>query len=225
MQKPSVRVERIGNEGQPVAIIDNFAPDPDRLRRDAQSLSYSDMGGNYPGIRANVATSYFDGLGAVLVPTIRALFGHQQKANFVGAYYSLATTPPDQLGLQQRVPHIDRPETNQLAIVHYLSHDDHGGTAFYRHRSTGFETVTSERHANYIAALGEDFARHGEPEPSYISGDTAMYERVLCVEPLFNRAIMFRCCLLHCAMLPNDSPFSNDPATGRLTAVSFIALT
>lgn len=225
MPKPSLRVERIGHEQQPIAIIDNFAPDPERIRQAALSLSYSDMGGNYPGIRANVAPDYFDGLGAVLVPTIRALFGHQQKANFVGAYYSLATTPPNQLALQQRVPHIDRPEINQLAIVHYLSHDDHGGTAFYRHRSTGFETVTSARHADYIAALGRDFSRHGEPEPGYIAGDTPIFEQMMRVEPLFNRAIMFRCCLLHCAMLANDGAFACDPAMGRLTAVSFVSLT
>ncbi|MEQ1687251.1 MAG: DUF6445 family protein [Sphingopyxis sp.] len=224
MQKPSLRVERIGHEGQPVAIIDNFAPDPDRVRTAALGLSYHAVDGNYPGIRADVPPSYFDGLGAVLVPVIRGLFGSQQRANFIGAYYSLATTPPCDLALQQRIPHIDRPETNQLAIVHYLSHEDQGGTAFYRHRSTGYETVTTERHANYIAALEHDFARHGEPPPSYISGDTELFERVLDVAPLYNRAILFRCCLLHCAMLPNDKGLPTDSANGRLTAVSFVTL-
>lgn len=223
MQKP-LRVERIGNERQPVVIVDNFAPEPDRVRAAALDLSYRQVDGNYPGIRANVPPSYFEGLGAVLVPAIRGLFGSQRRANFVGAYYSLATTAPGELALQQRIPHIDRPETNQLAIVHYLSHEDQGGTAFYRHRSTGYETITTARHADYIAALEADFARHGEPPPSYISGDTDLFERVLAVEPLYNRAIIFRCCLLHCACLPNDGGLPVAPASGRLTAVSFVTL-
>jgi len=38
----------------------------------------------------------------------------------------------------------------ELACVHYLFKQNHGGTAFYRHRRTGFEVVTQERKAEYF---------------------------------------------------------------------------
>lgn len=225
MQKPSLRVERIGREGQPVAIIDNFAPDPERLRREAHGLDYREINANYPGVRAPVPPTYFDGLAQVIIPIITNVFGHRQRANFSGAYYSIVATPPAALGLQQRIPHIDGLEPDQLAMVHFLNHDDQGGTAFFRHRSTGFETVTSDRHPAYIAALQADFARAGEPEPAYIDGDTELFAEIARVEPRFNRAILYRSALLHCAALPNDRVFAADVDTGRLTVASFIALT
>lgn len=224
MQKPILRVERIGNEGETVAVIDNFAPDPDTLRAKAQALAFADMRTNYPGIRVSVPPKYFAGLGAVILPTIRNLFDDRREPSIVASYYSLATTPPRDLALHQRVPHIDRPERNQLAIVHFLTDDDQGGTAFYRHRSTGYETITAARHDHYIATLMADFARHGEPEPGYIAGSTAIFEQILAVEPRYNRAIFFRCCQLHSALLANDRTFAARPAEGRLTAVSFVTL-
>lgn len=225
MQKPSLRVERIGNEGQPVAIIDNFAPDPDRLRRDAHGLDYREINANYPGVRAAVPQTYFDGLAPVITAVITNVFDHGQRADFSAAYYSIATTPPAMLTLQQRIPHIDGLEPNQLAIVHFLCHDDQGGTAFYRHRSTGFETVTADRHPAYIAALGAEFARAGEPEPAYIDGDTPLFKRIATMEPRYNRAIIYRSSLLHCAMLDNARGYSTDIDRGRLTVASFVALT
>ena len=96
----------------------------------------------------------------------------------ISAGYSIVTTRPAELTPIQRLPHFDGLEPERIALLHYLSGAEQGGTAFYRHRSTGYETITADRHAAYDAALHRDVARHGLPVPAYISGDTPIYERI-----------------------------------------------
>jgi len=48
----------------------------------------------------------------------------------------------------QRIPHVDSFLGSQLAFVHYLFKADPGGTAFYRHRGTGFEIIDAVPKAN-----------------------------------------------------------------------------
>jgi hypothetical protein len=218
-----VRVEQIGRERQPVVVIDNFSPHPERLVADAETLTFETMGEYYPGVRAPVLPSYFEGLSPTLAPVMRDIFGAQDRIGFTRALYSLATTPPAALTLAQRIPHIDGVEEGMIAILHYLSHGDHGGTAFYRHRSTGYETVDAARHRAYLDALRSDFATHGEPAPAYIEGDTALFARIARYDAVFNRALIYRSSLLHCAVLPNDMVLPADARLGRLTVASFLS--
>jgi hypothetical protein len=144
---------------------------------------------------------------------------------FNRALWSVAATPPGQLSLAQRIPHIDGVTEGMIAIVHYLARDDFGGTSFYRHRSTGFETVDESRHRRYLDALKRDFATHNEPPAAYIEGDTPLFERTAGYDAIFNRAIIYRSSLLHCADLPNGTVLPADPRTGRLTIASFLTAT
>ena len=50
-----ISIERVGDEGIPVVIIDDFVPRPDLLSDDAAMLNFAPMGVHYPGIRAVVA--------------------------------------------------------------------------------------------------------------------------------------------------------------------------
>ncbi|MES2441615.1 MAG: DUF6445 family protein [Pseudomonadota bacterium] len=219
----SIRVDRIGAEGEPVVVVENFSPHPDRLIADAQTLAFETMGEFYPGIRARVLPSYFEGLSPVLAPVMREVFGQSDRIGFTRALYSIVTTPPAQLTLAQRIPHIDGLEPGMIAILHYLSDEAFGGTAFYRHRATGFETVDAARHPRYLEALRADFARHGEPAPAYIHGDTPIFEQVARYDAVFNRALIYRSSLLHCADLPAGAAFPADVRTGRLTVASFLS--
>jgi hypothetical protein len=132
------------------------------------------------------------------------------------------TTRPADLTPIQRLPHFDGLEGERIALLHYLNGQDKGGTAFYRHRGTGFETITAERHAAYDAALHREVAQHGLPAPAYISGDTALYERIARFEARPNRALIYRGHLLHCAELPDDLDFTPDPRSARLTVNTFL---
>ncbi len=218
-----MHVDRIGREGQPVVVVENFSAHPERLIAEAEALPFRTMGEYYPGVRAPVTPVYFEGLVEVIAPVMREVFGASDRAGFTRALYSIATTPPAELRLAQRIPHIDGVEGGMIAILHYLSHERYGGTAFYRHRSTGFETVDAARHRAYLDALHADFAAHGEPVPAYIEGDTPIFEQVARYDAVFNRALIYRSSLLHTALLPNDASLPADVRTGRLTVASFLS--
>lgn len=214
-------VELIGTERQPVVVIDDFAPCPDTLVNDAGMLSFAPMGIHYPGIRANIARRMLTPLLVPLASTIGEVFGYG-NTEITDAFYSIVTTAPEALTPIQRIPHFDGVEPNRLALLHYLAPDAPGGTAFYRHRSTGYESVTAARLPSYRAELDADLARAGLPPPAYIDGDTEIFEQIARFEGLFNRAILYRGNSLHCAWLPEGTLFSADPAVGRLTANIFL---
>lgn len=223
MSVQSVRVERIGHEGEPVVVIDNFSPCPEQLVEDAATLTFTTRGQFYPGVRAPVTPRYFEGLAPLLAPVARDVFGYRRRLGVNGALYSLAVTPPDELALPQRIPHFDGVAEGMIAIIHYLAPGDMGGTSFYRHRSTGFETVNAARHRAYLDALEADFAAHGAPPLGYIAGDTPIFERIARFAPAWNRALIYRSSLLHCAAITDDTVLSTEPTKGRLTVASFLS--
>ncbi len=224
MHQPSIRVDHIGDERQPVVVVENFSPWPDRLIQDAETRNFKVMGPFYPGVRAPVSAVYFEGLSAVLAPVMRDVFGAENRIAFDRALYSLATTPSDSLALAQRIPHIDGIEAGMMAMIHYLSKENQGGTAFYRHRTTGFESITADRHRHYLDSLRQDFARHGEPSAAYITGDTPIFKQTAFYEPAFNRALIYRGNVLHCAQIKNQAALSVDLSLGRLTVASFLSV-
>lgn len=222
MAEPVVRVERVGLEGRPIVVVDGFAPEPDRLVAQTAGREFRRLGAYYPGGRAPAPADYFEGLGGLLATIAREVFGAGERLSVDRALYSVSHAPPETLSLAQRIPHIDTVATEGLAIVHYLFDGPFGGTGFFRHRSTGFETITAERHRPYLDRLRDEFAEQGEPPAAYIGGDTTLFERTSLQAPAFNRAILYPANLLHCAALPNDRRLSSDPQSGRLTIASFL---
>jgi hypothetical protein len=214
-------IERIGREQQPIVVIDDFVPDPDRLRKIARAREYRPMGRHYPGLRAEVEAADVAGFLAPLERVIEHVFGYPQT-QVISAGYSIVTTPPAALTPIQRLPHFDGLEPERLALLHYLNGAEQGGTAFFRHRSTGFETISADRHVAYDAALHRDVAQHGMPPPAYIAGDTPLFERIARFEARPNRALLYRGHLLHCADLPLDLDLTPDPRRARLTVNTFL---
>jgi hypothetical protein len=133
----------------------------------------------------------------------------------------LVTTLPAQLNPPQRMPHIDNTNPKQIAVLHYLCGPECGGTSFYRHRRTGFETIDQTRSTAYVAAVKEDVAAFGLPPPAYISNDDARYERIVAFPAAFNRVLIYRSMNLHSADIPPGYNFDVNPRTGRLTANTF----
>ncbi|VVS98977.1 conserved hypothetical protein [Sphingomonas sp. EC-HK361] len=219
---PSVSVERVGGEGEPIVVIDNFAPDPDALVDAAAAITLAAAGEFYPGPRAPAPPEYFAQVGGLVAAAVRKVFGYHDHLAVDRALFSLATTDPADLSLAQRIPHVDSVEPGRIAIVHYLSRTDFGGTRFFRHRATGFETIDAVRHRAYLDALAAEFATQGEPPPGYISTDSPLFETIATVPPTWNRAILYRSGLLHCAAIPNDIELPADARTGRLTIASFL---
>lgn len=209
-----------GTERQPVVVIDRFA-DADRFLDDADFLSFRPLGEHYPGVRAPVATAMLRGLLGRLEPVAAEVFG-VEGLEVVDAFYSLVTTPSSALAPIQRLPHFDEVSPTRLALLHFLSRDESSGTAFYRHRTTGFESIDAERLAAYRAALDTDLRRHGLPDPDYIAGDTPIFEQTARHAGRFNRALLYRSNSLHCAWIPPGMALADDPRTGRLTVNTFL---
>lgn len=216
-----VSIARHGSEDEPIVIIDGFAPDPHALRDDAAMLAYAPMGVHYPGIRAVVPPVVARRMTTAIADLAGEAFG-AAALEVTDAFYSLVTTDPADLTPIQRLPHFDGVERERLALLLYLAPEAPGGTAFYRHRTTGFETVTAARLPDYRAALEGELARTGLPAPAYIAGDTALFEQVTRIDGRFNRAILYRGNRLHCAWLPAETCFAADAARGRLTMNLFL---
>jgi hypothetical protein len=139
-------------------------------------------------------------------------------------HYSLVTTPADQLELLQRIPHVDSVATNGLASIHYLFRKNLGGTAFYRHRATGFESLDESRNERYFRTLAAECAGPDAPAPGYINGDTPLYQQIAKQDGIFNRLLLYPRNVLHSGCIAPDFVPDADPRTGRLSINSFIEL-
>jgi hypothetical protein len=219
---PEIRVDCVGIEREPVVTVDGFASDPDAIRQVATLVDFGPIGQYYPGDRAPVPPTYFDAVGDTLRQVLIEFFAYRTGAKILRSYYSLATTPPHDLSLPQRIPHTDAYDDHQVAVVHFLNRADLGGTAFFRHRSTGFETVNAQRVERYHSSLSSDFSRLGEPEPAYIGGNSPLFERTHVCAHRFNRAVIYRGKLLHCADLADTPSLPDSVEHGRLTVATFI---
>ncbi len=217
-----VRVEAIGHERQPVVVIDDCLADFEGWRASAAGERFVPIGPYYPGVRAHVERGLAEALRAALVPVVKEAFALDPVPPLVDCFYSIVTTPPTTLAPIQRLPHIDGLEPDRLAILIYLSGESQGGTAFFRQRATGYETVDAARFPSFEAALHQGVSANGLPPAAYIAGDTPLYEQVAEVEARPNRAIIYRSHLLHCARIPSSVPLSSDPRKGRLTVNAFL---
>lgn len=218
---PKVLVHRIGEEHEPVAVIEDFAPQPDLLRQDALTRSFTAGERHYPGVKAAVPDDYLSRQWPVLAPILKQVFGACGRVAVLETSYALVTTAPDLLTLEQRLPHVDALEPGQLALIHYLVPGGSGGTAFYRHRSTGFETVDRARSAEYFQRLNHDLRQHGQPQPEYLNGSTPIFEQIGRFDGQYNRALVYRGRMLHSGAIDAGQRLSADPSAGRLTVTGF----
>lgn len=216
----------LGSEGAPLLIIDQLVADPERLVRKAASRCFDSESEYFPGLRADAPAKYRSFLESVLNPLLPQHFGIQPgRFTFSMCHYSLVATPADQLQPRQRVPHIDSVGGDGLATVHYLFHGDWGGTAFYRHRDTGFEYIDQQRREAYFRQLTVQSQGDNAPGPGYINGSTALFEQTAKVDAVFNRLIVYRRNSLHSGCIDDSHVPPADPRDGRLSINTFIDVT
>ena len=215
----------IGKEQSPLLVVDNFVPEPQSLVDFAASQKFLANSPYYPGIRAAAPAAYRQFMLHSLQESLIDYFElPATQLGFSVCHLSLVTTPPTQLKLLQRIPHFDTTAKHALAAVHYLFQGDQGGTAFYRHRKTGFETIDESRTLAYYRSLESENNGPDLPKVSdgYIQGDTPLFEQIHQQQGVFNRLIVYRRHLLHSGVITKDTSLSADPRLGRLTISSFI---
>jgi hypothetical protein len=222
---PGIRVSKlsIGAEGAPLLVVDNLVSDPDRLVRKAATSHFVAQSSGFPGIRAPAPLSYQHFLEATLNPLLAECFGLEPgRFAFPMCHFSLVTLPPEKLSFLQRVPHVDSAHGDGLATVNYLFHGQWGGTAFYRHRSSGFECIDPSRRDSYFRTLEQESRRGDATGGGYIDDDTSLFERVEHVDGAFNRMLVYRRNSLHSGRIDNARIPPADPLAGRLSINTFI---
>lgn len=220
------RLDQIGDEYEPLLTVDDAVEAPGSLvdiaARDA-TFNAPPTGENfYPGRLAPAPLDYVSGLVRALDPLIREGFGLPDVTlGHASCNFSLVTLTPARLRPAQRIPHVDTVDPLQFAILHYLCPPGFGGTGFYRHRATGFETLTPERLGPYHAALDAELDT-APAAAAYINGDTPQFAQTRRVDAAFNRVIVYRSRILHSGQIADPAALSADPRTGRLTANIFL---
>jgi hypothetical protein len=218
----SYRVDLVGDERQPVLVIENFLSDSLIAVECVTHAQFKSADAFYPGVRAPAPEVYLQTICRNLKRIIYTTFSiNDSMVRRVFSDYSIVTTPPNQLSLMQCLPHYDSLIATELAAVHYLCDGDKGGTSFYRHRDTGFEYVDQNRSAIYKEKL-TDGINSTPYRQAYMNGSNHLFEQIASYEAVFNRMIIYRCTSLHSGNIAPDFSFDANPLKGRLTINTFI---
>jgi hypothetical protein len=218
----TAKVIYVGIDREPVLMVDDLMSDPEALIRCAETgLAFCKEDKDfYPGIRKPLSLTYaasiYLHLQDLFLDTFNA--GRPAAIDPLSCLFSLATTRQEHLRPIQSVPHFDSYDGAQIAGVHYLCSEKFGGTSFYRHRSTGYESMNAQRLAEYAPRLKAEVIGLNTRQFIYIRGDTALFERTASVEAKFNRAIYYRSNVLHAGDIPANIGMPEYTRSGRLTA-------
>ena len=216
---------QVGVERQPVLVIDDFLKHPEAMVEYAvHDAKFGPPKTVYPGVVAQTPTAYVNalahGLGQLIASTFQVKL---ETAKLTDNFFGIITIPPDQLQFLQRLPHVDCCDAGRVAILHYLCDGDQGGTAFYRHRATGYETLDSDRFAEMCSMVEREVRVSGLPPAEYPSAAHRLYEQTAAVEARFNRLLVYRSFVLHSGQIGPQTRLDPDPRIGRLTTNTFIS--
>jgi hypothetical protein len=228
--KPGIEIQTIGNEKTPIVIVDDVLTDCSGLiniavKETAFGMINSSM---YPGVRAILPKQYVMLILRAVAAPLDKIYGIPQDKRLTpfGTYFSLVSIPQAELHALQKAPHFDSAETLYFAMIHYLDPKPHGGTGFFRHKSTGFERITPERKDSYLKILKHKVENNSdensEASNGYVSKTDSDFELFHTVDYKPNRLVLYPGGILHSGLIVEDTDISSDPANGRLTANMFI---
>ena len=226
-----IHARLVGKEASPLLVIDDVLADPQSLIDQAMTADFTPPPHtHYPGLNAPLPESYYMTLVPALRPLLARVFGvpAETTLRFFG-FFALATTPAHDAQAIQKIPHHDTPDPYQLAMVHYLCHgqgdnqgNNQGGTGFFRHRATGFESITLARFDAYMAHISPELAALPHDAP-HAGANSPYHDLIDQAGLVFNRLIIYRSHVLHSALLGHAN-LSLDPQHGRLTANGFLKI-
>lgn len=226
--KAQVEVRTLGREKTPLLVIDHVLKFPDLAVEDAVCQQFQPQPSDfYPGQRAPVSTTYQESILGNFGKLLKTTFGFDDSATAktILSAYSMTDTPEQSLKPIQMLPHFDSPDNGQLAMVHYLCAPKHGGTGFFRHKTTQVERVTTSNIKTYGQSLKDEaIASQLHLQPKYVNQEHKLFESIGSVEVKFNRLIIYPSNLLHSGLIDPKSDLGIDPLTNRLTISSFIKL-
>ncbi|MEL6876581.1 MAG: DUF6445 family protein [Pseudomonadota bacterium] len=202
--------------------IDAILNEPSIAVKAASLQKFAKIIPQYPGVRAPLEPAVCRTWLEKLSPLLNANFGAAKHGWEMQGWYSIVTTPPAQLQPIQRLPHVDGTDPDQIALMLYLHTTGHGGTAFFRHKSTGLEALTAESYPRYAETLQREVNQTGLPPAAYTTDGAPHFERTHTVPGTFNQAVLYRGNILHSGVIDNQAPLPADPTKGRLTINAFL---
>ena len=223
---PNARIQAryLGAEHQPLLVIDNVLSHPgDMVRYAVERADFRSPppGSYYPGLNGDLPADYGPSLVRALRPLLAKGFGIPENAIMTHeGFFGLTTAAPGDLQPLQTIPHFDSSNPYRLAMVHYFCGAPYQGTAFFRHLPTAFESIDFRRFDAYRDQVEHELATHDTPQ-AYVDRLTPRYQQIDYVEAVFDRLAVYRTTSLHAAVM-SGAELSADPASGRLTANSFI---
>jgi hypothetical protein len=215
------RIERFSRQNHQLITVEALLKTPDAVISDAVLQNFARISPQYPGVRAPLDPAVCKAWMVRLAPLLDHWFGTAPLGWEMQAWFSIVTTPPGELQPIQCLPHVDGTDPAQIAMMLYLHRTGHGGTGFFRHRSTGFEALKAADFPEYAAALQADVARTGLPPAAYTTDGAPHFERTHVAPATFNSAVFYRGNILHSGVIDNTAPLPADPREGRLTINAF----
>ncbi len=217
-----IGMREFGMEKHRVISINAFLEVPDAAIELACLHDFTSVTPQYPDIRAPIPGATLDSWRNALTPILNAQFGNADTRWDIHGWHSIVTRAPEQLLPIQRLPHVDGLDPEQVAMMLYLHHTPHGGTAFFRHRATRFESLSADRFPVYKKSLEGEAAAHGLPPRRYVADGAPSFERIHVEVGDFNRAIFYRGNIFHSGVIDHESALPSDPRNGRYTINAFL---
>jgi len=217
-----ISFSRVGLEEHPLLVIDDLFQIPEKLVEFAKNAEWkAPKRGLYPGIIAEPPQQYLHEIAVNLKREMCAAFNFPSELGLSATgFFALTTHSLDDFDPWQRIPHFDQTDEDSIAMVHYLNTNQTGGTGFFRHTPSGFESVSENRHKEYVDDIEKWFAEGHDQLVEYAGPKTPNFEMIHIVPFKFNRALIYPSYVLHCALYDGTHVDAN-PETGRLTLNSF----
>jgi len=220
----SWKAQPIGSEKGIILCLDDALKAPEAAVAEASNAVFEVNSPFYPGVRSPVSATLLEELAPLLQRGLHEGFGRKGALKMQNAAFAVVTAAPETLSPPQRIPHFDGPDGSLFAAVLYLCDPSYDGTGFFRHRTTGFESIDAARMDRYFASLRDDLIEKGRPAPAYMSGETDIYELVAEAPVRFNRLLLYRGNMLHSGIVRNAAALRGDPVAGRLTITCFMTV-
>lgn len=224
---PNLKISTVTIAEHRLLILDDFLNDPESLKKYSLDKPFSPYPGykerkGYPGIRAQAPSDYSYNITVFLEPLLKEFFDVPKELDIRKSVcaFSLMTLKPEELSPLQCTPHFDSSTPNHLAVLLYLCNEEHGGTAFYKHKSTGITQVTNDNRENYLDIYYEELNRE-RPAQAYFAESGKFFEKIGFIPARFNRLVAYKGSLLHNPYINPNKSIEKEPAIGRLTVNTF----
>lgn len=186
-----------------VQVVEHFTDNIDLVRESVLEAGF----GTWKPNKGEVGSSVYDGMGFVgdHATLLRALMYHTGSIVIPNNVFFRNTN----VGYEQAYIHSDRDFAAHTAVVYLSEHKEPYGTAFYRHKPSGWTEMPDPN------ILVEECPQAWEKlKEDMVSRDPDKWEQIDFVEGKYNRAVIFEAPLFH-SRFPLDG-IGDNPEDGRL---------